>query len=372
MLPTLVRRSLRGQWVRFSTATLVVVLGTTMVSALANLSFDVGRHTGRELRAYGSNVLIFPRGGALAGVTDTGGLVQAELVVLDELPDVLGYTPALHVVGSVQDQPAIVTGVVFDRVRGLDNWWWVEGGWPRDADEALLGVNLAQALGLAPGDQAVVRVGTSERTVRLVGLLEVGGAEDGQLLLPLPSVQALASRPGQVDVVEVSVLASGQALADTLDQLRARLPRADVRLLRQFAQADEEVLAKVRLLVALVALLTLAYATMAVAASTLTTVLERRAEIGLFKALGAREWQVATLFLAEGLSVGALGGLAGYLAGLGLAALVGQQVFQAALRPNPLGLPLSLGVAVGVVLLASAWPVRQALAVDPAVTLRGE
>jgi len=55
-----------------------------------------------------------------------------------------------------------------------------------------------------------------------------------------------------------------------------------------------------------------------------------------------------------------------------LAAMIGREVFQSPVSPTPIGLPVTVGVATAVVLLASLWPVRQALAVDPAVTLRGE
>ncbi|MEW5960014.1 MAG: FtsX-like permease family protein, partial [Chloroflexota bacterium] len=120
------------------------------------------------------------------------------------------------------------------------------------------------------------------------------------------------------------------------------------------------------------AALVLVVAALAVGSTLVTAVLERRAEIGLMKALGAAERRVAAFFLAEGVSIGLLGGLAGYTVGLGLAALIGRQVFQAGLSPHPLGLPITLSVALGVAFLASLWPVRQAMAVDPAVTLRGE
>lgn len=372
MFAHVVRQSLRHQASRSGLAVLVIVLGTAMASTLAHLSFDVGRQAGRELRAYGANALVLPPSGALSGVANGSGLAEADLATLDGTPGLQGYVPYLHLVGQVGGQAAVVAGVDFDRLHGLWPRWNELASWPAGPDEALLGVDLATALGLAPGSRVAVRYGEAERAARVVGLVQAGGPEDSQVLLPLATVQALAGRSGQVSLVELSVLGSGQELDRTLAIVQAALPSAQVRLLRQYAGADESVLLKVRLLVGLVAVLVLASAAVAMAATTLTAVLERRTEIGLLKALGASGLQVAGLFVAEGLAVGAVGGLIGAVVGLGLASLIGWQVFQTTLQPNPPGLLLSVLLAEAVVFAAIVWPVRRALAVDPATTLRGE
>ncbi|MBI2941382.1 MAG: ABC transporter permease [Chloroflexi bacterium] len=371
-------RMLRGSWrhrrVRLGVATLSMLLGAAMTSALINLSFDVGSQTGRELRAYGANILLLPRGASLTpgGTREGRGIRERDLAALDGIPAVVGYAPSLYLVADVQGRPLAAGGVVFERLQAMSAWWRVTGSWPAAPDEALLGVSAARSLGLAPGDRIAIGYHDAKRELVVAGLVETGGAEDNQVLVPLPVAQALAGQPGQVGLVQVSALVAGQSLVEVAGAIEARLPDIQARPLRQFAQAEESVVAKVRLLLALVAAVVLGVAALAVGSTMFTAVVERRAEIGLMKALGAAERRVAALFLADGIGVGAIGGLGGYAAGLGVAALIGQQVFHATLQPNPLGLPVTLAVATGVALAASIWPVRQALAIDPAVILRGE
>jgi putative ABC transport system permease protein len=81
---------------------------------------------------------------------------------------------------------------------------------------------------------------------------------------------------------------------------------------------------------------------------------------------------VAGLFLAEALSVGAVGGMVGYLAGLALAVAIGRKVFEVTITPAAWGLPGTLLVGLAVTLVAGLFPVRRAMSVDPARTLRGE
>ncbi|MGK7312545.1 MAG: FtsX-like permease family protein, partial [Candidatus Longimicrobiales bacterium M2_2A_002] len=101
-------------------------------------------------------------------------------------------------------------------------------------------------------------------------------------------------------------------------------------------------------------------------------VLERREEVGLMKALGAPSRRVAGLFLAEAAGIGLAGGLLGHLGGVGFAGFIGRTVFESALEPSPTALPIAVSVAAVAAILASLWPVHRALAVDPAIALRGE
>ena len=102
-----------------------------------------------------------------------------------------------------------------------------------------------------------------------------------------------------------------------------------------------------------------------------TTVIERRTEIAIMQATGASNWMVTALFSAEVAIEGAAGGLIGSWAGLLLAEWVGRSVFQTSLEiPAMLG-PLVVAAAVIASVAGAAQPLRQALALDPAIMLRG-
>jgi putative ABC transport system permease protein len=103
-----------------------------------------------------------------------------------------------------------------------------------------------------------------------------------------------------------------------------------------------------------------------------TSVIERRKEIGLMKALGAERRRITALFLVEAAVIGVIGGVMGFLAGVFLARAIGLSVFDTAVGTSILLLPVAIGISVAVAVLASIPPVRRAMQVEPAVVLRGE
>ena len=113
-------------------------------------------------------------------------------------------------------------------------------------------------------------------------------------------------------------------------------------------------------------------AALGVAATAGTTVLERTHEIGLMKALGAPRLMVGVLFLGEQWLLALLGGTAGYVAGLGLAHLLGERVFGVSPEVRLILLPVVLGVAAAVATLGSIVPLRRVVRLDHASVLRGE
>jgi putative ABC transport system permease protein len=113
-------------------------------------------------------------------------------------------------------------------------------------------------------------------------------------------------------------------------------------------------------------------AALAVGASAAASVIERRTEIGLMKALGAGSALVGVLLAAEQLLVAFVGGGIGYAVGILLARLLGQRVFGFAPEPKLFLLFIVLVLAALITLAGSAYPLRRASKYDPAPILRGE
>jgi putative ABC transport system permease protein len=103
----------------------------------------------------------------------------------------------------------------------------------------------------------------------------------------------------------------------------------------------------------------------------LANVLERRREIGLKRALGARRRDVVKQFLAEALVIAvsgaALGVALGAIAAYSIAALAGWSVAW-----SPLMLMVAVTLCVGVGLAFGVFPARQAAALDPIAALRSD
>jgi putative ABC transport system permease protein len=328
------------------------------------------------------------------------------------------------VIGTWFDESIQVekTDVFQTGLKELHPTWKVKGGWPEGGDAlgCLIGKRLALTLGAKPGQTLAVRIdqpppaknssvqagigsgdsdvpiggpatGVARFTVR--GILESGGPEEDQVFAPLVAVQKLAGLEGKIRRVEVSALTTPDdvfARADVTKlngeefdrwyctpyassiayQIRQAIPGAEAQPVYQVADTEGKIMDRVGVLMWALAVAALATAALAVASMMLANVLERRAEIGLFKSLGATDARVATLFMLEALVIGLAGGVAGYLGGTVLARSLAAKVFGAPSGAHWVILPAALAVALLVALAGSALPLARVLKFSPAVVLR--
>ncbi len=133
------------------------------------------------------------------------------------------------------------------------------------------------------------------------------------------------------------------------------------------------------------ALVALGVAAIGITNTMVTSVVERTREIGVLKAVGARDGQILQLFLAEGAAIGGLGGILGYALARALSGpldrlcvrLVQQQSRQTLISTSVFEFPLWLGLgAVGLVLLvtvlAATYPAFRAARIQPVEAVRHE
>ena len=104
----------------------------------------------------------------------------------------------------------------------------------------------------------------------------------------------------------------------------------------------------------------------------MAVVTERRKEIGLRKALGASDGSIRTEFLGEGMFLGMLGGLLGALLGFGFAQIISVNVFGGSITLQPLLVPITMIVSMIISALSCMLPIKHAIAIDPALVLKGE
>ena len=103
----------------------------------------------------------------------------------------------------------------------------------------------------------------------------------------------------------------------------------------------------------------------------LVSVVERRKEIGIRRALGARRGDIQLQFLIESLILSLLGGAFGLSLGVAMSYVV-CRVGDWGFFVSPLALMLGVGVASGVGLFFGFYPARQAARLDPIAALRSE
>ncbi len=205
----------------------------------------------------------------------------------------------------------------------------------------------------------------------MAGVIDAGGPEDNQVFVTLPVAQRMAGLPGQIEVVQVSVTGTAGGISQYASRLASSLPGYDVRPLRQVTEAEGNLLNRTRFLIVSMVLLILVLTALCVLATMAALAMERRADVGLMKALGGSMSRILRLFLAEVSVLGAAGGLIGCVAGMALAHWLGQRVFGTPISPRWEIFPLTIALMIGVA-LAGALPLRLLGSVRPAVILRGE
>jgi putative ABC transport system permease protein len=101
----------------------------------------------------------------------------------------------------------------------------------------------------------------------------------------------------------------------------------------------------------------------------LVTVVERTREIGLRKALGAKKGTIVMQFLVEAMVLTILGGVVGFVLGLGLAALF-CKIAGMAFVISWTGVALGVGVSSAIGLVFGIYPARKAASLQPIDALR--
>jgi putative ABC transport system permease protein len=357
---------------RLAVALIALTSGAAICSALLNVNLDAERKLTQEFRTLGANVVIAPpAGGGEAALADAS--VMDRIAAL-HLPQIAATAPYIYVAANSGSQPIILAGTWFDQVARMNSWWKLEGGWVSardDHEHCLVGFTAARQLGLAPGSTVKLRSGDNTISLTVAGIVTTGGAEDNQILTNLDSAQARAGLSGRVSLVQVSVSGTTSEIEGVTRRLADNLSGLEVRPVRQIAAAQGTILGRIQGLIFWTIALILILSMLGVLASMAALAMERRRDVGLMKALGGTVPRIMRLFLAEAGTLGALGGLLGFLLGVVLARWIGERIFGVVISARFEVLPITIALSVGVA-LAGAFPLRLLGRVRPAEILRGE
>jgi putative ABC transport system permease protein len=420
MFARLVYESFRRQKRRKLLTGAAIALGVTVATAMIAVATDIGDKINRELRTIGANILVTPQEDTLdveiGGVnlkppSDGAFLNEADLPKIKGTfwhNNITGFAPMLPVNVTLQrdgkTENVTLLGTYFAKrvsfgkedfntgVRSTHPWWKVSGAWPDDdSREVVLGERLAARLSARTGDQLTL----SGRRLHVSGILSTGGGEDDQIVAPITLAQEILGKPGAVRRVYVSALTKPEDAFARRDpksmsgaiydrwycspypqsiafQLQEAIPHSHAEQIRQVAQNEGAVLTRIEGLIFLVTVAALFASALAVSAAMATAIFERRAEVGLMKALGAGKIAVASVFFAEATLLALIGGGVGFAAGEVLARQIGRAVFNSEITITPVLLPVILAIAVIVTFAGSAAAIRNAVRLDAIYALRGE
>ena len=243
-----------------------------------------------------------------------------------------------------------------------------------DCVDALTGATVTstavvEALNSARQATAASKPNTVRYTV--TGILTTGGEEEGYVFMSIADMEALTGED-KLDVAELSVSAEEAQLNAFAEAVTQSGEGVKARLVKRVTKSETAVLGKLQALVFLVTVVVLLLTMICVSTTMMAVVSERRREIGLRKALGASDGSIRVEFLGEGVFLGILGGVLGAILGFVFAQVVSVNVFGSSITFQPLLLPVTVLVSVMIAAVSCLMPIKRAVAIDPAIVLKGE
>src|SRR5579885_3631162 len=343
------RRLLSDNRGRVLVILLALGAGAAVTAALLNLQVDAKRRLTTDFRSFGANALILPKDS-----TSTAPQTLPEATISSIPLRLEGFRVAaassLYLVATVSSSHSGSPLAVV-----------VVGARPR---LPMTTVDLTDARPSPPAESGDVESACA------FGIAQTGGPEDNQVIVGLKTAQSLASLPGRISLIQLSIPGTPQQIQNYIATLQQKLPDLDVRPIRQFTEGEARIYNRISgVLNATVAVILILTALCVMAAMT-NIAMERKNDVALMKAIGGAARRVLRLFLIEATLLGFAGGLLGAAVGLFLSIWLGKAVFGVAAQPRFIVYPVSVALTVLVAILG-AFPLRRLVAIRPAVIFRG-
>ena len=368
----MVTAALKNRKSRVAIALLALVLGIGVISGLLSVYNDITLKMSKELRSYGANLVLVPAQQQEGSTLELAKLNQ----VLEQVPQekTIGYSPYLYGIVTGNKQRFVAVGVDFSGIQKVSPYWSLDGAWPSDNNQIVVGSALAEQLELNVGQKLSITAEETGKTesLQVVGMVSTGSTEDYQVFLELEKAQGLLGKEGQIHTAYLSVMGNSAELITLAETISQAEPGIKANPIQQIARSEGVILEKIRTLVYLVVIVILASTLLCVSTTMMAMVMERRREIGLRKALGATNRAIAGEFLGESALLGMTGGVLGSLVGWGIAQVIGLSVFKAYITFRPSVLIAVIILSVLVAWVAVIMPVRTAANIEPALVLKGE
>jgi lipoprotein-releasing system permease protein len=311
---------------------------------------------------------------------------QALVPVLEAMPAVAAVSPMVAGAGLAlrgeASRSIALLGVDldrYDRIVGLRGKV-VEGLAQLGPGEAILGRDLASDLGVRVGDRVSVVVAGSGSNIadsaRVTALVDLGVRELNRrtVIVPLRAAQSLVGLPGGATNLDLSLVDVWTA-AELSTELGRRYPYK----VEGWQQLNAQLVSALNaqsISTTLIRGVVLIVVVLGIASVLVVSVVQKRREIGILRAMGATQGQILRVFLLQGALVGAAGSALGVL--LAVALIWAFTTFVRGSDGLPLfAITLAPALAVRIALLATVCgvlaavaPARRAAALDPAQAIR--
>ena len=322
----LLRLLFKAAWVRKDrafTALVSVAVVATIATAALTIYSDLESKLSREFRGFGANVIVTRTSGALAAselaairkiVGNTGEIVP------------VGYAIATETTSNAR---IVIGGADVAQLRRLNSSWSFS---KTGHGNALVGARVDEAI--THGADLKLSFGKTSAVIKPAGFFHSGSEDDSRVYIPLEDFVSLTGI--QPNTALVRVEGRPQEIQAAISRLSAALPGIEVKPVRQITQAQTAVVGKTRSVVLASSAVVVVLIMLCMVATFTGSVLERRKDFAVMKALGASNRTVNFLFASESALLALAGSVAGYILGCGIAFWIGKANFDSAILPQPL------------------------------------
>ena len=383
-----------------------IIIGVASVITLMSIGKGTTAQILSNIQSMGANLVTIRPGAGFGpgGVRGAGGSTQTLTMedaqaIAEQVSYVSAvapyYSSNLQLVVGGENTNSQVTGVTTEyfSVNNLNiasGAFFSEQEYERGAKVAVLGSSVAETLfGEASPIGQKMRMGSIIVTV--IGVLESKGGGfnslDDAVLIPLTALQQTVAQTrtaqGETVVSSISLTVSDEEQADYVVEEITSLLRTRHRLgvgvdddfnimsMEEIASTLEETSASMTLLLGAIAAIALLVGGIGVMNIMLVSVLERTREIGIRKALGARERDIWTQFLIEATLLTFAGGVIGVIFGGGISMLIDRMdIMTTVVTADIIILAVSVSIAIG--LFFGFYPAWNASRMNPIEALRSE
>jgi putative ABC transport system permease protein len=393
--------SISGNKVRSILTVLGIIIGVFAVVVMMSVGDAVQNQITGQFASLGTNTIQVRAGAAQSrgvrggGFSNTLTIQDAEAIA--RLPDVANVSPvqsgsgqivygnknwATSLVGAYPAYPQIMNieierGAFFDQsaVRNASTF-------------AVIGPKTARELNM-PDDPVgeVIRINNTPFVI--VGITkEKGdsmGSSDDSIIIPLNTLKKRLSGgrfPNSVQSITIKI-SDGADNNLFVEQLTSLL-RAQHRLkddavddfqitdMKQVLETMNTVTGMLKLLLMSIAAISLLVGSIGIMNMMLVSVAERTREIGIRKAIGAKESDITIQFLSESVVISFMGSMVGFLLGLVVSQTILPSVMGMEVPLNGWSAILAIGVAGVVGIASGVMPARKAAKLNPIDALRYE
>jgi len=385
-----------------------IIIGVASVIALMSIGKGSTASILSNIESMGANLVTISPGmsmsfGGVRGAASSSTLTQNDTeAIATQISNISAVAPTsssnLQLIAGTENTQAQVIGTSTDyqmmnNLKIASGSFFTEVQYEHGAKVVVLGSNVAETLfpdtTVSPVGQKV-RLGT-QVIATVVGVLESKGGSfnsvDSNVIIPLTLMQKSISQSrntkGEKTVSSVIVaLADTEKSDDTVTDLTALLRErhslaadADddfrIQSMAEMISNLESTSSTMTLLLGAIAAIALLVGGIGVMNIMLVSVLERTREIGIRKALGARERDIWIQFLLEAAFLTFAGGIIGVAVGWGASIAIDKLGFMSTMvTPDIVIMAVSVSVAIG--LFFGFYPAWNASRLNPIQALRSE